>query len=66
MITKWPFTTIDTGSAASLTVPSLRTAILLIGRDKTIDHRFYERFVRLADGFNDEHLNELSEEGVIQ
>ena len=63
---KWIFATIDTGSAASLTVHSLRQAILLIAGDNTIDHRFYDRFVPLADGFNDEHLNELTEEGVTQ
>lgn len=66
MITKWLFATIDTAPAASLTILSPPKAILPIAGEKTINHRFYERFVRLADGFNDEHLNELSEEGVIQ
>ena len=66
MITKWHFTTIDAGSAASFTVRPLRTAILLIAGDKTAAHRFYERLVPLADRFNDEHLNELKEEGFIQ
>ncbi|MCY3875203.1 MAG: type II toxin-antitoxin system RelE/ParE family toxin [Rhodobacteraceae bacterium] len=42
-----------------------RTAILLIGGDKTGDDRFYKRFVPLADRLYDEHLNELEEEGAI-
>ena len=43
-----------------------RTAILLIGGDKTGDGRFYERFVPLADRLYDEHLKELKDEGSIQ
>ncbi|MDE0176677.1 MAG: type II toxin-antitoxin system RelE/ParE family toxin [Defluviicoccus sp.] len=43
-----------------------RTAILLIGGDKTGDGRFYERFVPLADKLYDEHLKELKDEGSIQ
>ena len=43
-----------------------RTAILLIGGDKTGDDRFYERFVPLADRLYDEHLKELKDEGSIQ
>ena len=31
-----------------------------------MDHRFYERFVPLADRFNEEHLNQLNDEGLIQ
>ena len=42
-----------------------RTAILLIGGDKTGDDRFYRRFVPLADRLYDEHLKELREEGLI-
>ena len=42
-----------------------RTAILLIGGDKTGDNRFYERFVPFADRLYDEHLKELKEEGAI-
>ena len=42
-----------------------RTAILLIGGDKTGDDRFYERFVPLADDIHDEHLKELKKEGDI-
>ena len=42
-----------------------RSAILLIGGDKTGDERFYERCVRLADSLYDEHLDELREEGLI-
>jgi hypothetical protein len=42
-----------------------RTAILLIGGDKTGDTRFYERMIPLADRLYDEHLEELREEGLI-
>ena len=43
-----------------------RTAILLIGGDKTGRDRFYRRFVPLADKLYDEHLKELKEEGLIE
>ena len=36
-----------------------RTALQLIGGDKTGDPRWYERFVPLADDLFDHHLNEL-------
>jgi len=39
-----------------------RTALLLIGGDKTGDDRFYERMIPIADGLYDEHLKELSKE----
>lgn len=39
-----------------------RTAILLIGADKTGDERFYERMIRLADDLYDENLAELDQE----
>jgi hypothetical protein len=39
-----------------------RTAILLIGGDKTGDRRFYERFVPLADKLYDQYLAEISKE----
>ena len=42
-----------------------RTAILLVGGDKTGDDRFYERMIPLADGLYDEHLRQLREEGLI-
>ena len=42
-----------------------RTAILLIGGDKTGDNRFYARLVRRADQLYDEHLAELRREGLI-
>jgi hypothetical protein len=38
-----------------------RTAILLMGGDKTGDDRFYERMTPIADGLYDEHLRELRE-----
>ncbi len=43
-----------------------RTAILLIGGDKTGDNRFYKRFVPLADRLYDVHLKELRKEGLIE
>jgi hypothetical protein len=42
-----------------------RSAILLIGGDKTGDDRFYEKMVPLADQLYDEHLDELRREGRI-
>lgn len=39
-----------------------RTAILLIGGDKTGDDRFYERLVPAADALYDDHLTALREE----
>ena len=42
-----------------------RSAILLIGGDKTGDDRFYEYMLPLADKLYDEYLNELREEGLI-
>jgi len=43
-----------------------RTAVLLIGGDKTGDDRFYKQFVPLADRLYDEHSKELKEEGLIE
>lgn len=37
----------------------LRTAILLLGGDKTGDGRWYEKFVPVADRLYDRHLDEL-------
>jgi hypothetical protein len=42
-----------------------RTAILLIGGDKTGKGRFYEEYVPLADDLYDIHLQELRSEGLI-
>lgn len=42
-----------------------RTAILLIGGNKVGDDRFYEKYVPIADGLYDTHLEELAEEGLI-
>ena len=42
-----------------------RTAILLIGGDKTGDGRFYERTIPLADNLYDRHLQELKDEGSV-
>lgn len=43
----------------------LRTAILLIGGDKTGDGRWYETFVPIADRLFEEHLKELRKEGRL-
>ena len=40
----------------------LRTAILLIGGEKTGDDRWYEKLVPIAGRLFDDHLNELKKE----
>ena len=42
-----------------------RTAILLIGGDKTGDNRWYKQFIRRAERLYEEHLAELRKEGSI-
>jgi len=42
-----------------------RTAILLIGGDKTGDKAFYIRMVASADRLYDEYLQEIRKEGLI-
>lgn len=42
-----------------------RTAILLIGGNKTGDDRWYETHVLLADRLYDEHLRQLDEGGLL-
>ena len=42
-----------------------RTAILLIGGDKTGNSRWYDEYVPVADRLSDEHLVELRKEGWI-
>ncbi len=42
-----------------------RTAILLLGGNKTGDARWYEVFVPLADKLYDEHLLTLKKEGLL-
>ena len=42
-----------------------RSAILLIGGDKTGDGRWYEKFVPIADRLFEQHLLELEKEGGI-
>jgi hypothetical protein len=41
-----------------------RTAILLIGGDKTGNDRWYEEFVPVADRLYDDHLKQLRTEGL--
>jgi hypothetical protein len=43
-----------------------RSAILLIGGDKTGDKRFYDRMIATADLLYDVHLDELKREGLIK
>ena len=42
-----------------------RTAILLIGGDKTGDDRFYEKYIPLADRLYDIYLEEIRKEGWL-
>jgi hypothetical protein len=42
-----------------------RSAILLIGGDKTGDERFYERMIPAADRLYDDYIKELRKEGLI-
>jgi hypothetical protein len=42
-----------------------RTAILLIGGNKTGDKRFYKKMIPIADRLYDEHIAELNREGLI-
>ena len=42
-----------------------RSAILLIGGDKTGDNRFYRRYIPIADRLYDEHIEELRREGLL-
>ena len=42
-----------------------RTAILLIGGDKTGDDRFCERMVPIADQLYDVYITEIRKEGLI-
>lgn len=42
-----------------------RSAILLIGGDKTGDARFYDRMIRIADRLYDIYLSELRKEGLL-
>ena len=42
-----------------------RSAILLIGGEKTGNDRFYQQYVPLADRLYDKHLEELRQEGLI-
>jgi len=41
-----------------------RSAILLIGGDKTGNDRWYEQYVPIADGLYDIHLKTLRDEGL--
>ena len=43
-----------------------RTAILLIGGDKTGDDRFYKRMIRIADRLYVDYIAELRKEGLIK
>ena len=42
-----------------------RTAILLIGGNKSGDKRFYEKMIPLADQLYDDYIKEIRKEGLI-
>lgn len=42
-----------------------RSAILLIGGDKTGDDRFYHRMIPIADALYDTYIEEIRKEGLI-
>lgn len=42
-----------------------RTAILLIGGDKTGNDRFYEEYIPIADQLYDVYLEEIKREGLL-
>jgi hypothetical protein len=42
-----------------------RSAILLIGGDKTGDKRFYETMIPVADRLYEEYIEELKKEGLL-
>ena len=42
-----------------------RSAILLIGGDKTGDDRFYRRYIPIADKLYDDYIRELRMEGLL-
>lgn len=42
-----------------------RSAILLIGGDKTGDGRFYDRMIPIADKLYDTYIDEITKEGLI-
>ena len=43
-----------------------RTAILLIGGDKTGNDRWYDKFVPIADALYNQHIENLKKEGEIK
>jgi hypothetical protein len=43
-----------------------RTAILLIGGDKTGDNDWYDEYVPIADRLYDEHIAQLEREGLVR
>jgi hypothetical protein len=43
-----------------------RSAILLIGGDKTGDDRFYQRMIPIADALYDVYIEEIRKEGLIR
>jgi hypothetical protein len=44
----------------------IRSAILLIGGNKTGDKRFYKKLIPIADRLYDTHLAQLKREGLIK
>ncbi|MCJ8274162.1 MAG: type II toxin-antitoxin system RelE/ParE family toxin [Psychrosphaera sp.] len=44
----------------------IRSAILLIGGDKTGNMRFYQTYIPIADRLYEQHIEELRKEGLIK
>ena len=42
-----------------------RSAIVLVGGDKTGDNRFYRRYIPIADRLYDEYVSQLRKDGLI-
>ena len=51
-------------TGSSIVFDPRRTAILLIGGEKTGDDRFYETLIRQADDLYDQHLDTLKREAL--
>lgn len=43
-----------------------RSAILLMGGDKTGQDRFYKKYIPIADKLYDDHITDLTQEGLLK
>jgi hypothetical protein len=55
----------DFAEGATKSFDPRRSAILLIGGDKTGDKRFYETMIPVADRLYDEYIEELKKESLL-